>query len=157
VLPELAPAALLRLTLVPRRFVPLTLHGEAFTTSTVARDGQSGARFRLLRAGLSGCPEIWGGGAHVAALCVGQKLSWMSVDGFGFDRNASDRRMALSLTLGGEGRLELFGPISLRAYLGVEVPLVRDRFASGGRAATQLFRASPVAAAGEIGFEAALW
>jgi hypothetical protein len=157
VLPQLEPAAVLRFTLVPARFVPLTLQGEAFSTATAQRDGRAGARFRLLRVGLSGCPEVLGGGARVAAVCVGQKMAWMSVEGFGFDRNGRDRRMALSLTLGGEGRIVVFGPFSLRAYLGAEVPLVRDSFASAGRGATRLFRPSPVAVAGEIGLEAALW
>jgi hypothetical protein len=157
VLPDLAPAAVVRLTFVAPRFVPLTLQGEAFATSTAERDGRSGARFRLWRVGLSGCPEVLGSGARVVGVCVGQKLAWTSVEGFGFDRNASDRSLALSLTLGGEGRILLFGPVSLRGYLGIEVPLVRDTFTSGGRAASALFRASPAAAAGEIGLEAALW
>jgi hypothetical protein len=157
VLPSVAPSVMLRLTVMPPHFVPLTLDGEAFASSTAERDAASGAKFRLLRAGLRACPEVLGGGARVFAICAGQKAAWITVDGYGFDRSASDRSLSLSLTLGGEARLELFAPISARGYLGAEVPLVRDRFASAGRGATELFRASPLAAAGEIGLEAALW
>jgi hypothetical protein len=84
-------------------------------------------------------------------------LGFIEVNGYGFDHDRKERRLTYALTLGGEGRLRLFAPVSLRAYLGGEVPVVRDRFSSGGRDASTLFNPSPLAVSGEIGLEAALW
>jgi hypothetical protein len=157
VLPGVRPAFALHVTLVPSRFWPIQLQGDAFWPTDAARDEGSGARFRLFRAGLSLCPELLEQPVFAAAVCAGQRLSWLSVEGYGFDHDASQRRLGYALSLGGEGRLRLFAPISLRAFTGVEVPLVRDRFTSGGRNATELFQLSPAAVIGEIGLEATLW
>jgi hypothetical protein len=157
-LPGVRPAAVLALTLVPRYFAPIRLQGEAFGPAKAERDASSGARFNLLRAGLALCPGLWTGSSGALGLCAGQQLGWLTVEGYGFDHNAKQqRRLDYSLTLGGEGRLRLFPPVSLRGYLGGEVPLTHDRFTSGGRNAVELFRPIPVTLVGEIGLEAALW
>jgi hypothetical protein len=156
-LPGVRPAAVFALGLVPRSFAPVVLQGEAFWPATAARDASSGARFHLLRAGLAVCPELWARSGAGLNLCVGQQLAWLSVEGYGFNHDSKERRLGYSLTVGGECRLRLFTPVSLRGYLGGEVPLVRDRFSSGGNDATALFRPSFAALAGEIGLEAALW
>jgi hypothetical protein len=157
VLPDVRGAFALHVTLVPNGFWAIQLQGDGFWPADAPRDESSGARFHLFRAGLSLCPELLTTPAFAAALCAGQRLSWLTVEGYGFDHDVTQRRLGYALSLGGEGRLRLVGPVSLRAYLGVEVPLVRDRFTSGGRNSTELFKLSPAAILGEIGLEAALW
>jgi hypothetical protein len=156
-LPGIRPVLALHLTLVPRGFWPIMLTGDGFWPKNAARDDGSGARFRLFRVGLSVCPALLDRPAQSVAVCAGQRISWLSVEGYGFDHDKSERRLGYALSLGGEGRQRLFGPVSVRGYLGGEVPLVRDRFASGGRNAVELFQPSPVALVGEIGLEGALW
>jgi hypothetical protein len=112
---------------------------------------------RLLRARVALCPSLHESSIQAVNLCVGQKLGWLRVEGYGFDHAAREQRLTYALSVGAESTLRLVGPLAARGYLGAEVPVVRDRFASGGRAATELFRASPVALAAEIGVEAAVW
>lgn len=156
VLPGISPALTLYLKLVPSEFLPITLQGEGFWPANAERDSESGARFHLYRAGLAVCPTLARNPAHALGLCIGQKLGFVQVEGFGFDHDHQERRLSYALTAGGEGRLRLLAPVSLRAYLGGEVPVVRDRFTSGGRNASNLFETSPIAVAAEIGLEAAL-
>ncbi|HVY25206.1 MAG TPA: hypothetical protein VHB79_01590 [Polyangiaceae bacterium] len=155
-LPGITPAVTLYLKLVPSQFLPITLQGEGFLPASAERNSDSGAHFYLFRAGLSLCPTLSSNAARVLGLCFGQKLGFIEVEGFGFDHDRQERRLTYALTAGGEGRLRLFAPVSVRAYLGGEVPVVRDRFSSGGRNASNLFETSPVAVAAEIGLEAAL-
>lgn len=157
VLPAIRPALTLYLKLVPRHFVPITLQGDGFWPADAERDAGSGATFHLRRAGLALCPALSERPTLALAACFGQKLGFVEVQGFGFDHDRHERRLTYALTAGGEARLRLFAPVSLRAYLGGEVPVVRDRFTSGGRNASNLFEPSPVAVAGEIGLEAAIW
>lgn len=157
ILPGVRPALALHFTIVPRSFWPIELQGEGFWPTDAERNADSGARFHLFRAGLALCPELSTGASHALAVCFGQRLSWISVEGYGFDHDLKEKRLGYALSLGAEGRQRLFGPVSLRAYLGLEVPLVRDRFTSGGRAASELFQPSPVAVFGQIGLEASLW
>ena len=155
-LPGIRPGLALYLKLVPSQFFPITLQGDGLSTAKAERDAGSGANFRLFRAGLAVCPALSSQPGRTLGACFGQKLGFMQVDGYGFDHDKHERRLTYALTLGGEGRLRLFAPVSLRAYLGGEVPVVRDRFTSGGRNASNLFETSPVALAAEIGLEAAL-
>lgn len=157
VLPAIRPAFALYLKLVPRNFVPITLQGEGFWPATAERDASSGARFRLFRAGLAVCPALHERPDVALSLCVGQKVGWLTVEGYGFDHDHQERRINYALVAGGEGRLRLVAPVSVRGYLGAEVPLARDRFTSSGRNATELFEPTPLAILGEIGVEAALW
>jgi hypothetical protein len=156
-LPGIRPVLALHLTLVPRGFWPVVLSGDAFWPKSAERDDSSGARFELFRVGLSVCPALFDQPARSLALCVGQRIGWLSAQGYGFDHDQRERRLGYALSLGGEGRQRLLGPVSVRGYLGAEVPLVRDRFTSGGRNAVELFQASPLGLIGEIGLEAALW
>ena len=156
-LPGLRPAGSVSLGIIPRGFVPILLQGDAFWSASSARDAGSGARFHLLRAGLSLCPTLWQRSAAGLGLCAGQQLGWLRVEGYGFNHDQTEQRLGYSLTLGGEGRLRLFPPVSVRGYLGGEVPLIRDRFSSAGRNASELFQPSPISLVGEIGLEAALW
>jgi hypothetical protein len=157
VLPAVRPAFALYLKLVPRNFVPIVVQGEGFWRAQAERDASSGARFQLFRAGLALCPSLHESAPVAAALCFGQKVGWLTVEGYGFDQDRTERRLNFALTAGGEGRLRLFAPVSIRGYLGAEVPLARDRFTSSGRNASELFEPSPIAILGEIGLEAALW
>lgn len=156
-LPGIVPGFALHARLEPRRFVPIVLGGELLARASAERDAASGARFRLLRVSLASCPPLLEATSHAVSLCVGQKLGWLDVEGYGFEQAARERRLTYALTLGGEGRLRVAGPVSLRGYVGGEVPVVRDRFASSGRNAVQLFEASPAALAAEIGVEVGLW
>jgi hypothetical protein len=156
-LPGIRPVLALHLTLAPRGFWPVVLTGDGFWPKNAERDDSSGARFQLFRAGLSVCPALLDQPAQSVAVCVGQRISWLSVEGYGFDHDERERRLGYALSLGGEGRQRLLGPVSVRGYAGAEVPLVRDRFTSGGRNAVELFQPSPVGVIGEIGLEAALW
>jgi hypothetical protein len=156
-LPGVRPALALHLVIAPQRFWPIKLQGVGFLPTTAERDDASGARFRLLRAGLALCPTLWERPGHELGLCVGRELGWLTVEGYGFDHDAQEQRLNYALSLGGEGRLRLLGPVSVRAFLGAEVPLVRDRFTSGGRNAVELFEQAPLAVSGEIGLEATLW
>lgn len=157
VLPAIRPAVAFALGLVPRDFVPLLLQGDVLLPANAERDARSGARFQLARIGLALCPVLWQGPGRALGLCVGQQLGWLTVQGYGFNHDSKQQRLGYSLTAGGEGRLRLFPPVSIRGYVGGEVPLVRDRFSSAGRDASELFRASPIALVGQIGLEAALW
>ena len=157
-LPGISPAAVAALRLLPGSFPSILLQGEAFWPATAERDDDSGARFRLLRVGLAVCPELVAGPGASFGLCVGQQVAWLSVEGYGFDHVAErQHRLGYALTAGGEAGLRLFPPVSLRGYLGVEVPLARDRFTSGGRNAQELFRATPLGVVAEIGLQASLW
>jgi hypothetical protein len=133
------------------------IQGEVFARATAERDTESGARFRLFRAGLALCPPLIETNARSLSVCFGQKVGWLEVEGYGFDHPTRERRLTYALTLGTEGRVRLVGPVSLRGYLGAEVPVVRDQFASGGRNAAQLFKPSPVGLVAEIGLEVELW
>lgn len=156
-LPGIDPALALYLELVPRHFYPVVLQGEGFWPAEAERDVAAGARFRLFRAGLLVCPPVVEASRSVLSVCAGQKLGFIRAGGFGFDHNRDERRLTFALSLGAEGKLRLFPAVSVRGYLGAEVPVVRDRFASGGRNSTDLFQPSPVAAAAEIGLESRLW
>lgn len=157
VLPGLGPAVSLYSSVVAPHFVPTTLAGELFSEREASRDERSGARFRLLRVSLSLCPPLWEDGGRGVALCVGQKIGWLRVTGYGFDHDLSEQRLTYALTIGGEAKQHLFGPASIRGYLGAEVPVVRDQFASSGRNASELFRTTPIGVAAQLGLEAALW
>jgi hypothetical protein len=157
VLPGIGPAVALYLKLVPPHFLPVLLQGEGFWPATAERDGSSGARFRLFRVGLALCPALYDSPVMSSSLCIGQKVGWLTVEGYGFDHDRQERRLSFALTAGGEGTLRLFAPVSLRGYLGAEVPLARDRFTSGGRNAVNLFEPTPIALLCEIGVEVALW
>jgi hypothetical protein len=157
VLPGIQPALSAYLKFLPPQFYPITLQGEAFRAARAERNAESGARFRLFRVGLSVCPPVSRGRAHAIQVCVGQRLGWLQVVGYGFDHDRTERRLTYALNLGADAQIKVAGPVSIRGYLGGEVPVVRDRFASSGRQASDLFRPSPIAALAEIGLEAALW
>jgi hypothetical protein len=157
VLPGITPALALYLKLVPPHFLPVLLQGEGFWPATAERDGSSGARFHLFRVGLALCPALYESPGLSSSLCFGQKVGWLSVEGYGFDHDREERRLSFALSAGGESTVRLFSPVSLRGYFGAEVPLARDRFTSGGRNAVKLFQPTPVAFLGEIGLEVALW
>ncbi|MDF3070376.1 MAG: hypothetical protein K0R38_5977, partial [Polyangiaceae bacterium] len=155
--PGVVPGFSLYARILPRQVVPIMLSGEAFARSTAERDEGSGARFRLLRVGLSLCPWLWRDPERSVSWCFGQKIGWLRADGFGFDHDLSERRLNYALEVGAEARQRLFSIVSLRAAFAAEVPVLRDRFVSSGRNSAELFRASPVAFAAQIGLEAALW
>jgi len=156
-LPGIRPGLALYMKLLPHQVYPILVGGEMFGSATADRDSNAGARFRLLRAMVALCPSLHEASIHAVNLCFGQKLGWLSVEGYGFDHGAREQRLTYALSVGVESTLRLVGPLAARGYLGAEIPVVRDRFASEGRAATELFRASPVALAAEIGVEAAVW
>lgn len=157
VLPGIAPGLSAWLGIVPRGLVPITLRGEWFGVRRAERDADSGAEFRLLRAELRVCPSVVEAEARELGVCVGQRLGWLRVAGYGFDHDLREARLTFALGLGATLRQQLFGPVSLRGYVGAEVPVVRDRFTAAGRNGTQLFRAAPVALGGELGLEARVW
>lgn len=157
VLPGVTPGASVLVTVLPPHVMPLTVAGEMFTTRTAERDSSSGGRFRLLRVALSLCPRLLQRPGRDLALCFGQKVGWLRVDGFGFDHDLRERRLSYALHLGGEVRQQLFSLVSLRGSLGAELPIVRDRFVSSGRDAAELFRPSVVGFAAQLGLEASLW
>jgi hypothetical protein len=157
VLPGFAPALSAQVRVTAPHFVPTTLSGDAFANRDAERDEASGARFRLMRVGLSLCPPLVVSRGRELAVCVGQKIGWLRVDGYGFDRDSRERRLTYALHFAAEGRQALFSVFSLRGALGAELPLVRDRFVSLGRDSADLFRPSIVALAAQIGVEAALW
>lgn len=150
-----ALGAYVRLT--PRQFFPTLLEGEGYWPANAERDDLSGARLRLLRLGLAVCPLHTSGERFSAALCAGQKIGWLRAEGYGFDHDRQERRLTLALSTGGEARLRLVAPVSIRGYLGLEVPLVRDAFISAGRNPTRVFEPSLVAVSGAVGLETAFW
>lgn len=156
-LPGIAGGAVLWLQLRPGGFPAILLAGEGFLPAEAERDADSGARFRLVRVGLAICPALTAAPGASIGLCVGQQVAWLAASGYGFDHDAKQRRLGYSFSLGGEGRVRLFSPVSVRAFFGAEVPLLRDRFTSAGTSAQELFRVAPVAVAAEIGLEASLW
>jgi hypothetical protein len=145
------------LRLVPRHFVPLIIQAEVFAQRRAARDQTSGADFRAWRVGLSLCPVLWEQADRSLGACVGQRVGWLRVTGYGFDHDSREGRLTYAVTLGVDAAQRLLGPLSLRAYLGAEAPVVRDRFDSSGGNATELFRPASVGLAASIGLEVAAW
>jgi hypothetical protein len=156
VTPGLAAGAAFFVRVVPPHVAPVLIGGEVFAPRTAERDAASGARFRLLRVSLSLCPPLVRTDARELSLCVGQKIGWLRVDGFGFDHDLSESRLTYALHGGAEARQQLFGPLFLRGFIGVEAPLVRDRFVSSGRDAADLFRPSVIGLSAQLGLEAVL-
>ncbi len=155
-LPGLAFGASLGIRLKPAAFPAILLETDLWLARDAARDVSSGARFGLRRAGLFLCPALGSSRRHVG-FCVGQQTGWLEVEGYGFDRNLRSGRLTYSLSARGEGRVLVVAPVSLRGFFGVEVPLVRDRFASAGPHALELFRPGLLAILAGIGGEVALW
>jgi hypothetical protein len=86
-------------------------------------------------------------------LCASARAGSLSAEGFGWSEDRSSER--LLLTAGVRARLGLFfaGPWVLRAALGPDFPLLRDRFFVRAEDGSEhdLFRSGPVAASGELG------
>jgi len=115
-----------------------------------------GAKFAARRAGLELCGLGGTWGALSLEPCVGQRVGWMTAEGFDFDENLETTRLYYALVGGADARWELSGALQLSAGLRAEFPLTRDRFAerlpSGAR--DEVFRVAAVVGSGRIGLGA---
>ncbi|HEY1697154.1 MAG TPA: hypothetical protein VGG39_33570 [Polyangiaceae bacterium] len=134
--------------LEPPGFVPLEIFGTAWLDSTVNRSGASGS-FSLDTAGGAICPLRLRTAALRAYGCldgvvglVTARVSGLSVDHEPFLAGAVEGRVSLRVA----------GPFALRAGASALVPVLRHDFTGPGAAGTvDLFRASPVAGAFDLG------
>lgn len=113
----------------------------------------SGVELSLFRAGLELCPVESASGAFVAVACVGQVLSRVQADGFGFYENESGTRIQFGLRAGAAAMLGVGGGLHLRAGLAVEVPLQRTHYAFRSVEGQRefLYRSAPFGGSGELG------
>ena len=156
-LPGIASGFSLGARLGTRHFPTLLVEGDLWPARNAPRDAVSGARFRMARAGIFLCPALGSGPRHSWGFCLGQEVGWLRVDGYGFDRNLQGGGLTYALAARGEASLLVVAPVSVRGFLGAEVPLVRDRFVSAGSGAREVFRPQPLAILAGIGAELAVW
>jgi hypothetical protein len=149
--PDPAWGGRLVLGVAPPRGPRFELEGSAFTHTTAEADAPgAGVEMRLVTLGTFVCPlSFWD---DALSLCAGQIIGQTQADGFGFDRNRSEQRLSWALGARVRGAVRVFGPLQLRAGLGGETPLFRDRFVyrQGGRAVA-VFRMAPVVGSAELG------
>jgi hypothetical protein len=113
-LPGIRPGVALYVKLLPRQVYPILVGAEMFGNAIAERDSRSGARVRLLRARVALCPSLHESSIQAVNLCVGQKLGWLRVEGYGFDHAAREQRLTYALSVGAESTLRLVGPLAAR-------------------------------------------
>ncbi len=99
--------------------------GVALASQDARRSAAEGAHLRRLELGLRGCFSVAQSAALELAPCLGARLTHLSSEGFGettpYDREA----WGSALEAAALGTWRLAGPVSLRAMLGLVLPLAR--------------------------------
>ncbi len=122
-------------------------------TQADATTSDSGTKLQASALALLLCPLQYRSASIEGWVCGGQSLGLIRSQGFGFVKNQESNRLLIAGALRARGALRLSGPLSLRAGVGADVPLLRDRFVyrrSDGQSAT-LFRPKPVVGTAELG------
>jgi hypothetical protein len=114
---------------------------------------ESGVELSLLRAGLEICPFESASDRFVAGACIGQVVSRVHAEGFGFFENERGDRLSYGLRAGAFALLRVGGSFHLRAGLAVEVPLQRTNYAFRAAEGTSefLYRSAPFGGNGDLG------
>ena len=99
------------------------------------------------------CPLALGKAPVRVHACLGQQAGWIRAEGYGFDENRDRVRTTYGLALRARGSIQLTGPLTFRAGVELEAPLVRDRFVFSEQDGTQqrLYRLPPISVTGEVG------
>jgi hypothetical protein len=113
----------------------------------------SGVELSILRAGLEICPFESASGGFLAGACVGQVVSRVHAEGFGFFQNERGDRLSYGLRAGAFALLRVAGSLHLRAGLAVEVPLQRTNYAfrAADGSSEFLYRSAPFGGSGDLG------
>lgn len=113
----------------------------------------SGVELTLLRAGLELCPIQSASDGFVAVACVGQVISRMQAEGFGFNENENGARLNFGIRAGAAAMLRVSGGFHWRAGLAVEVPLQRTNYAfrAADGQSVFLYRSAALGGSGELG------
>jgi hypothetical protein len=148
--PSLAPGVSLALSAEPPHFPEFVVVAQGFLPRRTESSPGRGVEVSLVRLGLALCPALYRGPSVRVAACAGQSVGRAQATAFGFDENRSTTGLTYAVEAGGLLGVSLFGPLVLRAFSGVEVPVTRNAYVAGPTRVV-LFRSSPVAARGEIG------
>jgi hypothetical protein len=149
--PKPVPGGRVLLSLTPPSFARFELEASGYLSARAdaEREG-AGSDFQAATVGVFVCPLALGG----LSLCGGQVLARLAAAGFGFDQSFQQSRLAAAVGVRGRLELPLVGPLSLRAGLGADGFVWRDRFfytrADGSK--SQLFRVAPLVGSAEVGF-----
>lgn len=153
----LLPAASFGVTasvvVLPPRFWAILASGSYWLDQSL--DAERGARVHvaLAHAGLGLCPLTVTRPRFVSRACVGAQIGSLGVRGVGFDAATADERLVVQAQLQGQFGLRLVGPLLASVAVSILVPITKSelfyRAADGSH--RELFRGSPVAAAGDLG------
>jgi hypothetical protein len=118
-----------------------------------ASDAGVGAGLGRQSFGLFVCPLLLDLERVRAHACLGQQVGWIRAEGHGFDENRDRARTTYGLGVRARGSIQLVGPLTFRAGLEVEAPLVRDRFVftEGDGTQERLYRLPLASLTGELG------
>jgi hypothetical protein len=111
----------------PPHFWPIELNARFWFPSSASLDGTSGAAFTAWQIGLRLCAPIIRKIVE-PRICGGASLGRLTGEGFGLPLTASPSSWLVDLSLEAVPVIHLGDRVALEPGLGVEVPLVRDRF-----------------------------
>lgn len=119
---------------------------------TIGHD-DAGASFSPKELGVFACPLDLPLSALNVEGCVVQHIGRLRVEGFGFDSNQKQERPYVNLGVAFAAGLQITGPLSVRAGIDAQTPLLRETFRYGSQAGEEpsLFRMAPLLLAGQIG------
>lgn len=108
--------------------------------------GGSGSRFSLQTLELYLCPLALGSRGVRVRLCVGQRVGRLVADGFGYDEDLHAPRVIYNPGMRARVSARIVGPLVVGAGVGLEAPLLRDRFVATRADGTteQLYRMAPI-------------
>lgn len=137
----------------PPRSPAFRLGGEFFPTVVAELEPQRGAEITLLRVNLDVCPLEHASEPFRLGACVGQRVGWLRVRGFGFDENLESDELSYALDLQGTAWWSVAGGFGVMLAVALEVPLLRNAYIVGADSAArqELKRSSPIAGSAQIG------
>jgi len=146
--------------LEPPDFIGLRAFGSVWLDDSVAvPPGAGRATFSLLLAGAGLCPIALRNERVAFYACASGEFGRLTSRGAGFDLASPDGQSWLfAASVDARVSVRVGGPFVLRAGLSGLAPLVGDRFVArlSSGAETEIFRVSPVAGTGDVGFGVAL-
>jgi hypothetical protein len=141
----------------PPEFWKVGLDVGAYTSvdETIGSD-EAGASFSPKELGVFVCPLDLPLSVLDVEGCVVQHIGRLSVEGFGFDSNQKQQRPYVNLGVAFAAGLQIVGPLSVRAGIDVQTPVLRETFRYGSLDGEEpsLFRMAPLLLAGQIGVAA---
>lgn len=139
--------------IAPPRFWAFVASGSYWNEQSLEAERGARAEVALAHAGLGTCPLAIVRRRFVSRACAGAQVGSLQVRGVGFDSANADERLVVMVQLQGLFGVRVVGPLLATVGLSILVPLAKSelfyRVADGSQ--RQLFRGSPVAAAGDLG------